>query len=374
MRARKIRVGLLGVGNNSCAIVQGVAHYATAGRADAEAHRDGILFPSLCGYPIDAIVFSCAFDVDARKVGTDLHLAIFTEPNCYPRRVDLPAQSGVVVAPAPVLDGVPSFLEEAIEICDASNRHSAEELFDACVAAVAESETDVLLNFLPSGASRAIRFFADVALSAGCAFVNATATPIAHESSLSAKYKSGCVPLLGDDLESQFGSSLLHRTILAALAQRGFDLKHSYQVNFGGNTDFRNLSSRSDDKRRSKLVALGTYSNNGQVEILPSGGYLQGLEDHKVGYIAVEGAGWLGLPVTIDLKLKVNDSSNAAGIAVDLIRLAKAAKDNGVGGAVPLSYYFKNPTGKKRSTEAALGEVRRLDDEWRARAQAPVGS
>lgn len=363
----EVRVGLVGVGNNSCALVQGAHYYGTPeGRETSSRNGDSIIFDELCGYPIRSIEFACAFDVDQRKIGEDLHTAMFSEPNCYPHCVELPGDAGVPVSQAPVLDGVPDFLRSTISIGKV-NGSEADERFDECVSVAREAETDVLLNFLPSGAVKASEFFASVAAQAGCAFVNATAVPIANAKEINAEFERQGVPVLGDDLESQFGSSLLHRTVLGALAQRGFDVHHSYQVNLGGNTDFKNLTSRADTKRRSKFRALGDnpYGEDGQVDILPSGGYLRGLEDHKVGYITVEGTGWLGRPVAIDLKLKVNDSSNAAGVAVDLVRIAKAAMDNGASGAVPLSYYFKDPVAEKLPTLQALGEIQQLDATWR---------
>lgn len=362
---QEVRVGLIGVGNNSCALVQGVHHYGSPeGRRSAENNADSIIFNELCGYAIDSLVVSCAFDVDRRKIGRCLNTAIFTEPNCYPRCTNIPLESGVKVSPAPVLDGVPDFLRAAIEVDDDS-ADDVEESFERCRAVVRDSGTDVLLNFLPSGSVKASEFFAAVAAEAPCAFVNATAVPIANAPAMRQRFEDRGVPVLGDDLESQFGSSLLHRTVLGALAQRGFDVHHSYQVNLGGNTDFRNLTSRAETKRRSKFRALGKnpYGEE-RIEILPSGGYLRGLEDHKVGYITVEGTGWLGRPVVIDLKLKVNDSSNAAGVVVDLVRLAKGAMDRGMAGAVPLSYYFKDPAGEKLPTAEALAEIHRLNDFW----------
>jgi myo-inositol-1-phosphate synthase len=175
-------------------------------------------------------------------------------------------------------------------------------------------------------------------------------------------FEDSKVPLLGDDLESQFGSSLLHRTILEALESRGLEVRHSYQVNLGGNTDFKNLSHRPDAKKRSKMTALNVSgSAAGKIDVLPSGGFIPGLGDNKVGYIVVEGRGWLGTPVTIDLRLKVQDSSNAIGVTIDLIRLARGAMIRGLSGAIPLSYYFKNPVGPKMSTEKAIEAVMRFD-------------
>jgi len=181
-----------------------------------------------------------------------------------------------------------------------------------------------------------------------------------HSSEIVQLFKDARLPLLGDDLESQFGSSLLHRTLLKALQLRGLELLHSYQVNLGGNTDFKNLSHRPDAKKRSKLKAISTASLD-RVDIVPSGGFVRGLRDNKVGYIVIEGRGWLNMPVTIDVKLRVQDSSNAAGVTVDLVRLARGAMDRQLAGYVPLTDYFKNPLGQKLNTEEALEAIKRFD-------------
>lgn len=358
----RVRVGLVGIGNNACAMVQGVWRYSDPAYAERMVEGcDGIRFPRLCGYEIRDVEFSSAFDVDARKIGIDLGRAIFSPPNCYPRVVAEPIDVDVPVTAAPVLDGVPDFLAEMVHVAVESRGYMAEDHIQRCARVVRESRTHVLVNFLPSGCDLATTFFARVAAEGGAAFINCTPTPVAHSVPLRTMFEEAGLPLLGDDLESQFGSSLLHRTLLSALEDRGLEVSHSYQVNLGGNTDFKNLAHRPDAKRRSKMKAISTARARDQVDIIPSGGYVRGLGDHKVGYIVITGRGWLGTPVTIDLKLEVQDSSNAAGVTIDLVRLAKGAMDQGMSGNVPLSYYFKNPLTDKLETAKALEAIHEFD-------------
>ncbi|MGH8000633.1 MAG: inositol-3-phosphate synthase [Brasilonema sp.] len=356
---KKIRVGIVGVGNNASAIVQGVYHYTkNVSAEEIQPGYQGILFPKLCGYEIQDIEFSTAFDVDERKIGKDLGSAIFCLPNNYPRVFDEDLPTGATVRPAPVLDGVPNCLADTVAVSAESNNDTElNRFFDYCTSEVINSNTLVLLNFLPSGSDQATRFFAKVAAAAKAAFVNCTPSPVVHDDSIRQLFEEAKVPLLGDDLESHFGSSLIHRTLLTALEQRGLEIVHSYQVNLGGNTDFLNLSHRSDAKKKSKMKAISLSSNAERVNILPSGGFLPGLGDHKVAYFVIEGRGWLNMPVTLDVKLQVQDSSNAAGVIIDLIRIAQAGIDRGIAGNIPLSYYFKNPLAEKLSTEDALEAV-----------------
>ncbi|MEB3359852.1 MAG: hypothetical protein VKK04_24210 [Synechococcales bacterium] len=368
MKSQKsIRVGIVGVGNNASALVQGVYHYTqNVDFEDLQPNYQGILFPKLCGYKIQDIEFSVAFDVDSRKIGRDLGSAIFCPPNNYPRVFNEDIPTGAIVRPAPVLDGVPQCLTGMVSVSEDSNGVGSddaelESFFNYCTAAVIDTNTSVLLNFLPSGSDQATRFFARVAAAARAAFVNCTPSPAVHDESILRLFEEAKTPLLGDDLESHFGSSLIHRTLLKALEQRGLEIVHSYQVNLGGNTDFLNLSHRSEAKKKSKMKAISTTASSERVNILPSGGFLPGLGDRKVGYFVIEGRGWLNMPVMLDVKLQVQDSSNAAGVIIDLIRIAQAGVDRGIAGDLPLSYYFKNPLSEKLSTEDALELVCEFD-------------
>lgn len=359
--AHEIRVGIAGIGNNASSLVQGVYWYSQPdGAREASAGSHGILFPRLCGYEVQDIEFSAAFEVDSRKIGRDLGTAIFSSPNCYPRALLTDPKTGVIVQPAPLLDGVPGFLADMITVAPQCAQ-SDERMFEDCVKTVRESETSVLINFLPAGSDHATLFFAQVAAAAGASYINCTPSPAVHSSEIAHLFEETKLPLLGDDLESQFGSSLLHRTLLGVLETRGLEVVHSYQLNLGGNTDFKNLFHRGDAKKYSKMKAISPITAADRVEIVPSGGFVRGLGDSKVGYIVIEGRGWLGMPVTLDLKLKVQDSSNASGVVVDLIRVARGAMERKLSGDLPLSYYFKNPRGTKLGTDEALEAIRRFD-------------
>jgi myo-inositol-1-phosphate synthase len=370
---KQVRLGIAGVGNNTSALVQGVHHYRKTGECrEGQPAKHGVLFPRLCGFEIQDVVFTSAFDVDARKIGRDLGDAIFQKPNNYPRLYRDEIRTDVTVTAAPVFDGVPPFLAEHVQVsADLAAATGTEQLFAACVEEIRRTKTQVLLNNLPSGAEQATLFFARVAAAGGAAYVNCTPTAAAHSKEILHLFEEARLPLLGDDLESHFGSSLIHRTLLEALYQRGIEISQSYQINLGGNMDFKNLSHRSDAKKKSKMKALSPAVNaDAPIDVLPSGGFVRGLEDRKVGYIVVEGRGWLGTPVAIDLKLQVQDSSNAAGMIIDLVRIAQGAFDHGLKGDVPLSYYFKNPVAQKLSTASALEAVRALDRQLSAAGSA----
>jgi len=363
-------VGIVGVGNNTSALVQGVYRYSQPeGINIATERQEGILFPKLCNYEIKDITFSVAFDVDSRKIGRDLGTAIYSEPNKYPRIFEEDLKTGTIVQPAPALDGVPEFLEDIVEV-DQVSKPSSEELdsyFDFCVEKIHLSKTDVLVNFLPSGSHKATQFFARAAAKGHAAFINCIPSPVVNSPEILELFEKENLPLLGDDLESQFGSSLIHRTLLQTLETRGLEIMRSYQVNLGGNADFKNLQFRSDAKQQSKKKAISTISSTpDRINIVPSGGFLPVLGDNKIGYLMIEGRGWLGMPVNIDLKLSVQDSSNAAGVVIDLIRIAKGAIDQGLSGYVSLSYYFKNPLDRKLDTDEAIEVIRSFNSDTSA--------
>lgn len=360
--SHQLRVGIAGVGNNASAIAQGVHYYGTPEGVEAARRGEhGIRFPTLCGYDISDIVFSCAFDVDERKIDLDLGEAIFCAPNCYPTVVSRPLLTGAIVHPAPVLDGVPGFLSEMISVSPSARRADTEADLELCARLLRETDTHVLVNFLPSGSDQATEFFARAAAAGGAAYVNCTPASAVHSAEIVELFETAGLPILGDDLESQFGSSLIHRTVLEALEQRGLQLLSSYQINLGGNTDFKNLYHRPEAKRASKMKSLNAGLSGGNVDVIPSAGYLRGLLDHKIGYISVEGRGWLNMPVTVDIKLRVQDSSNAAGVTIDLIRLARGALDRGLRGYAPFPFYFKNPQGEKPPTQDALQMIELFD-------------
>jgi myo-inositol-1-phosphate synthase len=314
----RVKVAVVGVGNNVSALVQGIARYRATGSLA------GIRRPVLDGIGVADIDFVAAFATSAEKIGTDLCAAIFLPPNNYPRLTsELPA-CGVTVRRGLTGAG-PGEVERV-----AGDLNGAE----------------VVLYAAPSGRPQTAQAYAEVALRAGAAFVNTTADAVARDPRLLERYAAAGLPLLGDDLASQFGTSVVHHALLRLLAERGLTLTSSYQVNLGGTEDFRNLTEHGNTKHQSKLNALGADgSAAGRVQVAPLG-YLPHLGSQKVAYINIEAQAWGETPVSVDVKLTVHDPSGAAGVNVDLVRIAASALRQGRGGypaeATPL---LKSPPG-----------------------------
>ncbi|GHJ26093.1 hypothetical protein ACFV4E_02825 [Streptomyces hygroscopicus] len=318
-----VKLAVAGVGNNISALAQGILHYAdaVAGGADIDA-LPGVRRGSIGGLAVYDVQFVAAYDIDPGKIGTELYDAMLRPPNNYPRLDVRLEPTGVTVE-----QGLTDSDEHAGPLSDQIVR-----LAESLRAAGAE----VLLYSLPTGLQWAATAYAEAALAAGVAFVNCTPESVGRDEELSTRFIAAGVPLIGDDLASHLGTSIVHRSLLGLLAERGISLHSSYQLNLGGNQDFRNLRDRGASKRDSKLNALAKAGVQlDRVDVIPSAGFVAHLEDHKVGYLNIEGVGWAGTPVEIDLKLKVQDSSNAAGVIIDLIRIAAAAVRVGEKGFVP---------------------------------------
>ncbi len=303
------KVAIAGVGNNISALTQGVRYYANLdAQGVPEADFPGIKRPRVDGLAVYDLDIVAAYDIDERKVGAEFNEAIFQEPNNYPRLGVEMAPIGVVVEKGFSLG----------EVTDDEVRRIAASLRD--------SAAEVLLYSLPTGLQWAATAYAEAALAAGVAFVNCTPEIVGRDEDILGRYVSAGLPLIGDDLASHIGTSVVHRSLLALFAERGISLSGSYQLNLGGNEDFRNLREQGASKRQSKLNAL---AQDGvpldRVDVIPSAGYVPHLMDHKVAYLNLEGAGWANTPVEVDLKLRVQDSSNAAGVIIDLVRIAAAA-------------------------------------------------
>lgn len=310
---KRVKVAVVGVGNNTSALVQGLALYRRSGS------MVGIRRPVIDGLGVGDIDIVAAFATSAEKVGRDLTDAIFLPPNNFPRLpCDLPR------ADVPVTKG----LVDASEV-----RRVA--------AALAGAE--VLLYSAPSGRPATAQAYAEAALTAGVAFVNTTADPVARDPRRMERFEAARLPLIGDDLASQFGTSVVHNALLRLLKERGLTLVSSYQVNLGGTEDFRNLVENPDTKKRSKLNALSDDADN--VEVAPLG-YLPHLGSQKVAHLNVEAQGWGETSVSLDVKLKVHDPSGAAGVNIDLIRIAASALRNGRGGhCAEATSLLKSPPG-----------------------------
>jgi myo-inositol-1-phosphate synthase len=334
----RIRVALLGVGNCASALVQGVHHYR---RAPDDGVVPGLMHPRLGGYHVADLEFAAAFDVDARKVGRDLAEAIAQPPNNTVRFAAV-EPLGVPVRRGPTADGLGRYLTEIIP--EASGPA-------ADVAAVLrETGTHVVVNFLPVGSEAATRWYAGQALEAGCAFVNCIPVFVASDPAWRERFAARGLPLIGDDVKSQVGATIVHRALTRLFMDRGVRLERTSQLNVGGNADFYNMLERERlaSKKASKTAAVRSQLAHPladtAVHIGPSD-HVPWLEDRKWAHIRLEGRGFGDQPITIELKLEVWDSPNSAGIVVDAIRCARLALDRGLRGALPApsAYFMKAP-------------------------------
>jgi myo-inositol-1-phosphate synthase len=333
-----IRVALIGVGNCASALVQGVQHYRDAAPGG---FVPGLLHPELGGYRVRDIVFSAAFDVDARKVGRDLGEAIAQPPNNTVRFAEVP-RLGVEVHRGPTADGLGRYLSELVP--EAAARPAD------VVAVLRETATDVVVNFLPVGAEAATRWYAARALEAGCAFVNCIPVFIASDLAWRGRFEAAGLPLVGDDVKSQVGATIVHRALTRLFMDRGVQLERTSQLNVGGNTDFYNMLERERlaSKKTSKTNAVRSQLDHplpaDAVHIGPSD-HVPWLADRKWAHIRLEGRGFGDQPVTIELKLEVWDSPNSAGVVIDAVRCARLARDRGLKGALlaPSAYFMKSP-------------------------------
>ena len=343
MGSRAVRVGLVGIGNCAASFLQGLAHYR-------DAATPGLMTDDIGGYRVSDIEVVAAFDVVAGKVGQDVADAVFAAPNNTLRFADPPA-TGVAVARGPTLDGIGSTLRDTL-------RESDEPVADVA-ALLRRAGVDVLVNYLPVGAQRATEFYAEQALAAGCGFVNCIPVFIASDAAWRDRFAARRLPLIGDDIKSQVGATIVHRVLTNLFAERGVRLDRTYQLNFGGNADFLNMLDRDrlQSKKFSKTRAVTSQNPAplpaGDVHVGPSD-FVPWLGDRKIAYIRMEGTAFGGAPLNLELKLEVWDSPNSAGIVVDAVRCAKLASDRGLGGALvgPSSYFMKSPPEQFTDAEA----------------------
>ena len=333
----KIRVAIAGVGNCASALIQGVYYYKDV---KEDEFVPGLIHTNFGGYLPGDIEFVAAFDVDSRKIGKDLSEAIFAGNNCVEKIVDIP-RMGVKVLPAPILDGVAPHMKEAFGV--------VEEGYEPVDVAevLKEVDADVLISYVPVGSAKATRYYAEAALKAKVGFINAIPEFIASDPKWGEKFEQANVPIAGDDIKSQLGATILHRTLVELMKSRGVRILETYQLNIGGNTDFLNMTdeSRLKSKRISKTEAVTSLLPYEVPTRIGPSDYVPFLKDTKIAYIWLKGELFGGFPVTIDVKLSVADSPDSAGTIVDVIRGVKLAIDRGVGGVlVSLSaYYFKHP-------------------------------
>jgi myo-inositol-1-phosphate synthase len=338
LRSQKVRVGVVGVGNCASSFIQGLRYYRNA--RDNEP-VPGLMNVEIAGYHIGDVEISAAFDVNAAKVGRDVAEAIVAPPNNTHRFADV-KPLGVRVARGRTLDGLGRYLRDEIEESDAPEEDVTEVL--------ERSRTHVLVSYLPVGSQRATEFYAERALEAGCAFVNCIPVFIASNRSWRRRFEAEGLPLIGDDIKSQVGATIVHRVLANLFRERGVRLDRTYQLNFGGNSDFRNMLERErlESKKISKTQAVTSQfdipMSAENIHVGPSD-HVPWLTDRKWAYIRMEGTTFGGVPLNLELKLEVWDSPNSAGVVIDAVRCAKLALDRGIGGALvgPSSYFMKSP-------------------------------
>ncbi|HHT32972.1 MAG TPA: inositol-3-phosphate synthase [Corynebacterium sp.] len=353
-----VRVAIVGVGNCASSLVQGVEFYR-----DAKAGDDvpGLMHVQFGDYHVSDIEFVAAFDVDDKKVGKDLSEAINASENCTIKIADVPTL-GIEVQRGPTLDGIGKYYAETID-------ESAKEPVDV-VQALKDAEVDVMVSYLPVGSEQADKFYAQCAIDAGVAFVNALPVFIASDPEWAKKFEDAGVPIVGDDIKSQVGATITHRVMAKLFEDRGVRLERTLQLNVGGNMDFKNMLERErlESKKISKTQAvtsnltgpLAGLIDDRNVHIGPSD-WIDWLDDRKWAYVRLEGKAFGEVPLNLEYKLEVWDSPNSAGIIIDALRAAKIAKDRGIGGPIlPASAYLMKSPPKQMGDDVARAELEKF--------------
>jgi myo-inositol-1-phosphate synthase len=345
--AKQVRVAIAGVGNCASSLVQGVEYYRDADPTD---EVPGLMHVELGGYHVRDVEFVAAFDVDAAKVGLDLGKAIAAGQNNTIKFAEV-GELGVLVQRAPTFDGLGEFYRDTVEESPAEPVDVAQVL--------RETDADVLVSYLPVGSEQAQRHYAQACLDAGVGFVNAIPVFIASDLEWAMRFTEAGVPIVGDDIKSQVGATIVHRILTRLFEDRGVELDRTYQLNFGGNMDFKNMLERSrlKSKKISKTQAVTSQMEHGieadNVHIGPSD-HVPWLDDRKWCYIRMEGRNFGDVPLNVELKLEVWDSPNSAGVIIDAVRCCKIALDRGIGGPLlgPSAYFMKSPPVQYRDEDA----------------------
>ena len=350
-----IKIVIVGIGNCASSLIQGIHYYRGKNAEDVI----GLMHWEIEGYKPGDIEVVAAYDVDKRKVGKDVHEAVFAEPNCtkviYP---DLP-QSGVTVRMGRILDGVADHMRNYDDKFTFVLADKPEATKEEIVKVIKESGAEILLNYLPVGSEEATRFYAECALDAGIAFINNIPVFIASDPEWAKRFEEKNIPVIGDDIKSQMGATIVHRVLTDLFKKRGVKLERTYQLNTGGNTDFLNMLSRKRliSKRVSKTEAVQAVTakrlNDENIHIGPSD-HVAWQKDNKICFIRMEGKLFGDVPMNLELRLSVEDSPNSAGVAIDAIRCAKLALDRGQGGVLeaPSAYFCKHPARQFTDDEA----------------------
>jgi myo-inositol-1-phosphate synthase len=342
-----VNVAIIGVGNCASSLVQGVEYYRDA---SPDEFVPGLMHVDLGGYHVGDIEFTAAFDIDANKVGKDLSEAIFTPPNNTYKFTDVP-YLGVPVYRGMTHDGLGKYLSQIIKKAPGPTAD--------IVGILKETQTDVVVNYLPVGSEMATKWYVEQVLDAGCAFINCIPVFIAREEYWQKRFRDRGLPVIGDDIKSQVGATITHRVLTRLLADRGVRIDRTYQLNFGGNTDFLNMLERErlESKKISKTNAVLSQLDypipDENIHVGPSD-YIPWLQDRKWCHIRIEGTTFGDVPINLELKLEVWDSPNSAGVVIDAIRCAKLALDAGISGALigPSAYFMKSPPVQYRDDEA----------------------
>ena len=336
----KIKIAIAGVGNCCSALVQGINFYRSVG------DTVGLIHETIGDYAVSDIEIVSAFDIDSRKIGKDLSEAIFSEPNNAPRFTDLP-NIGIPVSMGPVLDGVGSFTKDLIDVADEEPADIVRELETARV--------DILVNLISGGADEASRFYAEAALEAGCAFLNATPTAIASDDTWSGRFAAAGLPVVGDDLLDQVGATVIHMGLLEFLHSRGVHVDESFQLDVGGGTESLNTLERTRERKRNiKTTAVSNCIPYEFPLVSGSTDYVDFLDNSRDSFFWIKGRYFGGSPFTMDVRLGTVDAPNGGAVLIDVIRGVKLASVRDMGGAiVPVSAYaFKNPPERHSLSEA----------------------
>ncbi len=343
----KIRVAIIGVGNCASSLVQGIHKYVEL--PDGEG-VSGLMHSKIGDYRIEDIDVVAAFDIDENKVGKDLSEAIFTEPNNTLKFNDVP-KMGVPVDRGMTHDSIGKYVAHLVK----KSQHPTADI----VGILREREVDVVVNYLPVGSENATKWYVEQILNAGCGMVNCIPVFLAREEYWRRRFEEKALPIIGDDIKSQVGATILHRVLTRLFEDRGAEIENTYQLNFGGNTDFLNMLERERlvSKKISKTNSVTSQMDDGidpdNIHIGPSD-HVPWLKDRKWCYIRLEGTVFGGAPINLEAKLEVWDSPNSAGVVVDAIRCAKLALDRGISGAVkgPSAYFMKSPPEQYTDDEA----------------------
>jgi myo-inositol-1-phosphate synthase len=343
---KKIKIGIVGIGNCASSLIQGINYYR-----NKEADKAiGLMHWDIGGYRPHDIEVSAAFDIDKRKVGKDVADAIFESPNCtnvFHR--DIPA-TGVNVRMGQVLDGISEHMRDYDDRYTFLPADDPEPGKDEVVRELVESGTEILLNYVPVGSEKAAQFYAECALEAGIGFVNNMPVFIASDPIWSKRFEDSNIPIIGDDIKSQLGATIVHRMLTDLFKKRGVELEHTYQLNIGGNTDFLNMLNRNRlmSKKESKTEAVQSVAasriDDRNIHIGPSD-YVPWQKDNKICFLRMEGRLFADIPMSLELRLSVEDSVNSAGVVIDAVRCCKLALDRGEGGVLysPSAYFMKHP-------------------------------